>query len=72
MLKLIDPVAQAKALRRALRAHRRAIFLCEECGYPWMAPTRREPSKCANMNCRVGAYSHKQARRGRPANTSHL
>lgn len=67
MLKPLDPITDAKALRRALRAHRRRIFLCQECGYPWMINAPKQPLKCANMACRVGAGSPKRNRPGRPA-----
>lgn len=67
MLRVLDPVEDAELLHRALRKHRRTVYYCEDCGYPWIRHTgKKRPRRCANMNCRAGVDIRKQNRPGRP------
>lgn len=63
---MLKPDINWNSLRRALRAHRRKIFICDDCGYPWIADNSRNPLRCANESCRAGVRSRKYDRRGRP------
>lgn len=63
---MLKPVPNWKTLRSALNRFKKQIYLCEECGYPWIAPAAKRPLRCANMACRASANFPKQNRPGRP------
>lgn len=68
MLRVLDPIEDAKVLHAALRKHRATVYYCEDCGYPWIKRTgKKRPRRCANMDCRAGADIPKRHRPGRPA-----
>jgi hypothetical protein len=63
---MLKPITNWKALRRALRAQREAIYTCLDCGHVWIASALKSPLKCTREGCRALANSPRRTKMGRP------
>ena len=64
---MLKPLTNWNALRHALDTFRKRIWICEDCGYPWIGNAATRPLRCANERCRAWADAPKRDRVGRPS-----
>lgn len=64
---MLKPITNWSALRRALRARRQEIYLCEDCGHVWLSASSESPARCPRPDCHALANSPKRETLGRPS-----
>lgn len=61
---MLKPITNWSDLQRALRARGETIYLCEDCGRPFIASASEPPLRCNNAKdkCRAWANYSKRAK----------
>jgi hypothetical protein len=67
---MLKPIADWKALRKALKAVGKEVYLCEDCGNLWLASAKESPVRCSQRDCRAWANAPRYDSVGRPPSES--